>query len=156
MPRIVCLDTNVVIWGLLADGKAEDDIKRYKAQYLLSELEKEEARVLIPAIVLAEVTAKAEEESKLDLYNALTSSLEILPFCSGCALRYGEVRRKGMKRRSRQFPRKEVTVDSLIISQCIANGVNVLYTDDENLLKLASEFIQAQRLPTPPPQQLEL
>ena len=71
MPRIVCLDTNVVIWGLLADGKAEDDIKRYKAQYLL-------------------------------------------------------------------------------------NGVNVLYTEDDNLLKLASEFIQAQRLPTPPPQQLEL
>jgi hypothetical protein len=67
------------------------------------------------------------------------------------------VRNVGMKMKSREFPRKEISLDSLIVAVCKRHDVQTLYTDDGNLGRLAARFIRVEGLPaTIPPTPLSL
>ena len=156
MKRTVCLDTNIIIWGILGEGRSGDKNKKERAEYLLQHLEGEKARVVIPAIILAEVTAKMREEDKQELVNALIKHIEIIDFCTKSALEYASVRALGMKRKGKNFSRKEITVDSMIVACCKANRVNEIYTDDGNLKSIAKNFMAVPELPVPPSYQLPL
>jgi len=156
MQRTVCLDTNIVLWGILGEGKAQDGFKQDCAQYLIQMLENEKVRVVIPTLVLSEATARMEEDDKHEFIKRLCEQVEIIPYCTKSALEYSTIRRIGMKRKNKDFTRKEIIVDSMIVSCCKANGVHQLYTDDSNLKSLASQFMEAPDLPFPPPEQLTL
>ena len=106
MARIVCLDTNIVIWGILGQGKAEDELKREKAVNLLEMLQQQNDRVLIPTIVLAEVVAKVSPPDRAEVVSKLSSACEIVPLDAGSAMEFSTVRTVGMKKKSREFPRK--------------------------------------------------
>jgi predicted nucleic acid-binding protein len=156
MARIVCLDTNIAIWGILRQGKVEDELKREKAVYLLEVLQRQSDRVLLPAIVLAEVVAKTALADRREVVSLIASACEIVPFDAASASQFGEIRAVGMKKKSREFPRKEISLDSLIVAICRRHGVQTLYTDDDNLCKLAAHFMKVEGLPVIPPQQLPL
>jgi predicted nucleic acid-binding protein len=156
MAQTVCLDTNIVIWGILGEGKAEDELKREKAVHLLEMLQQRDDRVLLPAIVLAEVVAKVSPPDREEVVSKLSSACEIVPFDAGSALEFGTVRAVGMKKKSREFPRKEISLDSLIVAICRRQAVQVLYTDDGKLEKLAAHFMRVEGLPPVPPKPLSL
>lgn len=156
MAQIVCLDTNIVIWGILGEGKAEDELKRKKAVYLLEILQQQSDRVLLPAIVLAEVVAKVPPPNREEVVAKLSLACEIVPFDAGSALEFSTVRNVGMKKKSREFPRKEISLDSLIVAICRRQNVQVLYTDDDKLGKIAASFMRVEGLPQPPPTRLSL
>ena len=153
---IVCLDTSIVIWGILGQGKAEDERKREQAVYLLGMLQQQKDRVLLPAIVLAEVVAKMSPQNRREVVSRLSSACEIAPFDTASALKFGEVRAVGMQKRSREFPRKEISLDSLIVAICMRHDVQVLYTDDGKLGKIAAHFMRVEGLPRIPPTPLSL
>jgi predicted nucleic acid-binding protein len=107
MARTVCLDSNIVIWGILGQGKAGDESKRQKVAHLLDVLQQQKDRVLIPSIVLAEVAAKMPPPDRIRMISRLSSACEIVPFDAGSALEFGVVRSFGMKMKSREFPRRD-------------------------------------------------
>jgi predicted nucleic acid-binding protein len=156
MAQIVCLDTNIVIWGILGQGKAEDELKREKAVYLLEMLQQQNDRVLLPTIVLAEVVAKVSPPDRAEVVSKLSSACEIVPFDAGSAMEFSTVRTVGMKKKSREFPRKEISLDSLIVAICRRQDVQILYTNDDNLRKLAAHFMRVEELPNIPPKPLSL
>ena len=153
MAITVCLDTNIVIWGILREGKIEDGLKQKKAAHLLQILQQQNDRVLLPSIVLAETVAKMPAQNRPEVVSQLSSACEIVPFDAGAALEFSAVRSVGMKMRSREFPRKEITLDSLIVAICKWQGVQILYTDDSKLGRLAECFMQVRGLPDIPEEQ---
>ena len=153
MQRKVCLDTCIVIWAILDQGRAEDEAKRLKAAYLLSQLDEEKAKIFIPALVIAEITAKMAQEDRLELLNLLSlkARAEIMPFCTASALEYGTIRAIGKKMVNKKFSRKEMSFDSAIIATCKRHGVETIYTNDNNMRELAKAFMQVSDLPNIPP-----
>ena len=157
MGQIVCVDTtNIVIWAILQEGKAEDDVKRQQAVYLFQALVEGKDRILIPAIILAELTAKMDATDRQEVVKLISGACEVVPFDAGAALEYGTIRSVGMNKKGRQFPRKEISLDSLIVATCKKYKVQTLYTDDGNLTKIASPFMHVEGLPTIPPFRLSL
>ncbi|MDR1660557.1 MAG: type II toxin-antitoxin system VapC family toxin [Desulfovibrio sp.] len=152
MSKIVCLDTNIVIWGLLKQGKAADEMKREKAVYLLTSLQQNRDRVLISAIALAEVVAKIENaKDKQTIISKLSENCEIIPFDIGSAEEFGVVRSVGIQAKSKSFSRKEISLDSLIVASCKKYKVDTLYTDDNHLAGIARNFMKVEGLPGIPP-----
>ena len=153
---IVCLDTSIVIWGILGQGKVEDEPKREKAVYLLETLQQRKDRVLLPAIVLAEVVAKMSPQDRREVVSRLSSACELVPFDAASALEFSAVRAVGMGKHSREFPRREISLDSLIVAICKRHDVQTLYTDDNKLRKIAAHFMRVEGLPDIPPKPLSL
>lgn len=147
MGRIVCLDTNVVIWGILNEGRKNADVMRERARHLLASLEENKDHIVIPALVIAEVTMKMRADRE-KFIKAINSKVEILPLCGQSVMRLREVRDIGMEMESSYFTGKEITVDSLIIACCLKHKVDVLYTEDDKMKALASKFLQVSGLPT--------
>lgn len=157
MQRTVCLDTNILMWGLLQQGKAADEIKREKSRYLIEELSKDNnIRVVIPALILSELAVKMTESDRISFFSYMRLYFEVIDFNSSAALEYPTIRTVGMELKSKELSRKEVTVDSLIVATCRAHGVNTLYSDDQKMRQIAAPFMQVEGLPVPPPIALSL
>lgn len=149
---IVAIDSMILVWGVRGDGTSE---QTKRTQWLLRNLENDEAQVMVPSVVLAEYLTLVEPQHHREVIAALNESFFIPPFDVRCATvaagLFGEGKRQ--RRMKKAGARSCLRADSLIIATARVYGAEILYSNDRDCRNLADTVpgLTACDLPEAPP-----
>lgn len=133
-----------------------------KIEYLLETLEKAKVKILIPTPALSEVLALALDKSSEYLAQLGSSyNFEIASFderaAIEAAIQTADAKRRGDKKGGTGGSWAKVKFDRQIVAIAKVRGVDIIYSDDEDVSKFAKlvniRVIGVRDLPEPPPKQ---
>jgi len=148
--RIVAIDTMTLVWGIRKDGP-EDRI--IHAGYLFQELERDKAQIIVPSVVVLEyVTPIQSPSDRANVIGAISDRFRIEPFDIRDVDLAAELWQKGKPKlqMNAEGARPRLRIDTLIVATAKNHGATEFYSEDDDLFRLASEIMQAKRLPTIP------
>ncbi len=148
--ELVCLDTNICIWGIKQQSSEGQDDNIRKAKHLIALLSKENAEVAIPAIVVAELLDKVSSSESISFSARLEDLFLIPPFDRMAAEEYARLAAPG------NASKDATKVDRMIVATARAIRADAIYSEDPHIWAIANPVIEVRRLPVPPPEQLQL
>jgi predicted nucleic acid-binding protein len=141
----VALDTMTLIWGISSPGNKAGNPRQSdllemqcRARILIDQLEQDNATILIPAIVVAEVLCGVQKNDQ----GAFLAELTRRFFCPSFDLRASELAaqlwlyHRGLPKTDQQ-KRTVIKSDVLIIANAKVAGARTFYTNDTASKKLA-------------------
>ncbi|GAK50693.1 PilT protein domain protein [Candidatus Moduliflexus flocculans] len=153
--RLVCFDTQVIIWGVKQEATPGQESMIEKSKYLIQKCTEDGDRIIIPSIVVAELLMPMETR----LHQTFTSLMQrkfIIPtFDLKAASHFAKVwqQKKDIRKElmdNRVATRAELKADSMIIATAISNEVSCIYSQDVPLKSMATSFIEVKDVPEIP------
>ena len=150
----VALDNHVLIWGLRehASSGQEDMIPR--AKDLIAECTKKKTKMMIPAVVLAELLTAIDNKHHALVHNLIRSSFVVPPFDSASAVTFAKLWQDRQEtgvlellKEERSVSKQELKADCFIVATCIAHKAEAIYSHDETLKRFANEAIPVLEIP---------
>jgi len=145
--RVVAIDTMTLVWGVRKHG-AKENLEH--AALLFSQLERDEATIIVPSVVVAEYliavppdnreqTIAAMKRFQIEPFDVRDAALAAKLWCDG----------KTKRQMSREGARICLKADILIVATAKNCGAREFYTNDEDCLDMAQlAGMDAKRLPT--------
>lgn len=159
---IVCIDTQIIVWGLLNESRESQKSMIPRAKALFKTIQKNKDYAFIPAPVLAEILLFGPRNKARDAQSSISRYIPVLAFDSLCAYHYPLIWKEHKAAgtftalKAEGATRKALFVDCMIVACAVANNADVIYSEDIPLRKLAEGFIEVKRLPKAPPISLPL
>ena len=149
---VVCIDTQIIIWGLreYAEPSQTENIDR--AKHLLRKLHDRGDKILVPSIVVAEVMAGVLDKDK-NYYEKISKMIQKFrcpPFDNKAAMVYANIHHEKwnqVKNNKGNATRSELKADMMILAIAISNKCKTIYTEDIPLAKLSNGYITVSGLP---------
>ena len=138
LKRIVAIDTMTLIWGVRKQGNKD---KLQHARNLFQMLEREEAQVIVPSVVVAEfVTAFQSSEDRALAIAAISKRFLIEPFDVKDAALAAQLWHYGKTQREKKVAGSRICLraDSLIVATAKNHGAEIFYTEDQHCRDLAT------------------
>lgn len=148
--NLICFDTHIVIWAIKGEATPGQEGMIPKAKYLLQKCKDEKQKVLVPAIVLAELLSGTEQARHDEFYRIIQKRFIVPPFDAAAAVHYAKIWQE-KKPGGTQATREEIKADCMIVAIAVARGADCVYTCDNTLKKIAHGFIDTRDLPEVPP-----
>ena len=156
--KIVCLDTQILIWGVKGEATQGQEHMTAKAKAFIADLAKQKVKCIIPAIAVAECMFKASPEKREAILSVFRQCFHVAPFDLAAAEKYVSMYDNESFRNARQqsgASRETIRIDGMIVAIAVANKAECIYSDDEHVRPLAKGHIECRTLASVP-QQLEL
>ena len=158
---LVCLDTDVVIWGIKGEATPgqEDMVPRAKA--FLKNLDDKGTRVLIPAVVVAELLIKVQVGLHSDVLSFFQRRFIIGDFDLPASSHFARIWQTRMddqtipSLQSAGVFRTKLRADCMIVATAIAHGASCIYSHDRGVHRFAEGHILVAQIPELP-EQLDL
>lgn len=150
---LVCFDTNFLIWGVKQQATPGQERNIAKAVYLLELLDKQDKQILLPSIVLGEVLAALPPEQHAKFMDLVQQSFIVAPYDAAAAVHYARLWQR--RTRDTSHTRNETKADYMITAIAVANGCEIIYSNDVGLRKFAAEHIPVigiEEIDVPPEQ----
>lgn len=161
-----CLDNHILIWGIRGVAEVGQEVMIRRAKALISELEAQEADVLVPAVVVSEFLAGVPKSQHTELLKVLNRRFQLPPFDVRAAAvaaglwRDAAERNPHLRDQIREaFPetsRTKIKADIQILATALARNADILYTHDGALRMMAEGLMEVRGLPPAPPAQAEM
>jgi predicted nucleic acid-binding protein len=134
-----------------ATGQPVENCKE-RLEYLLTTLQEENAKIIIPTPALGEVLVKAQQAAP-ELLRDLTSSkhFRVAPFDAMAAVEYAAMHAARLGKATTN--RTKAKFDEQIVAIARVENATIIYSDDGDIAKLASPRMQVLgigSLPLPP------
>jgi len=153
MGSIVCIDTDVLIWGTKANTGSEQSEKCLNAKYFFESLHKDHKTVIVPMVVLAEFLVKIPQSEHSKIMGYFEKSFIIVPIDGLTASVYAQIYQKNKISTSElSKPRQAIKIDRLIVASAVAYKADILYSEDNDIPNFAKGFIPVQKIPNVPHQ----
>jgi len=163
---LVCLDTNVVIWGIRHQASPGQEINILRAKYLIDCLLKEKKQVMLPAVVVGEAAVRISPEERPRFFSVVSERFRVAPFDMLSAIKYSPLLLERFQEKQAENLikseengkswRRAIKADCMILATALAYGANRIYTEDGGLTNLAAPHIIVSGLPEVPPQPIPL
>jgi predicted nucleic acid-binding protein len=132
-------------WKQATPGQ-EENIE--KAKYLIDKCEKDEIKVMVPSVVVAELLCALDPK----LHNAFSELMHrrfIVPsFDTQAALYFANMwRNKKQLKAGGGISRSEMKADFMITATALARGASCIYSEDSGLKMFAQDYIDVKPLP---------
>lgn len=153
--RKVCVDTQLMIWGVKGESSANRIEMKKKAEHFIKSLIAENAKIVVPSVVLAEMMCNVPEDERVSVLNGFTKNFQIQPFDTRTALIYAETFYKkkivpgDASNESMNGNRKTIIADIMIVASAKASDAATLYSEDSDIQKLSAGIIGFSSLPEP-------
>lgn len=136
------------------------DTQKHKirhAQQLLEQLDKQESHTMISTIVVSELLRDVDLDVQIDLFDVLQKRFIIVPFCARAALECAMISKQHDMKHPKQdlnsfHSNTAIKADWMILATALANGVEILYTEDKalaNMAELVKDRIAVEPIPVP-------
>lgn len=113
-----------------------------RVSYLIAELQKAKAKIVIPAPALAEVLVYAGLAAPSWLRTLSTSRhIMVAPFDQLCAVEFAEMERFRRGARPADVSRAKAKFDQQIVAIARVAGAEVIFSDDAHIRRLAPEDV---------------
>lgn len=150
---VICLDTQILIWGLKQEASSGQENMIFKAKDLITSLEKNRHQVIIPSLVLAELLMPIEEKDYGDFLLKMNRKFMIVPFDTKAAFYFGTLWKKWRDKsedktnREEQPTRAKMKTDFMIVATAISRKAEYIYSMDSDIVKFAKGHIEVRDLP---------
>ena len=148
---LVCLDTNIVIWGILEQSHPSQTEMIGRAKLLIESLTKNKAKIMLPSPVVTELLINIPQENHAPIIDIISRRFIIESFDMQASLHY--VRLWHLKETQRQqarslnIPKNTIKFDIMILAIAVAKGASVIYSHDKDIHKLGDGIIPVENLP---------
>lgn len=159
MNKIVCIDSNICIWGIKSEG---DATKVANAGKFLSELEEKKIKMLLPMPVIIELLSHLRDDIQKNEILSLLDNRNIMvkPLDKIAALKCGELLFKTFTdeeiikfRKYHKVEKAKIKYDCMIAAIAIVNKCDCIYTDNiDDLERYSHGQIKINGLPVYPVQ----
>ncbi len=161
---IVAFDASVLVYIVTSDAKAPVDLAtgqvvsrcKERVDYLITKLQQDRAKIIVPTPSLAEVLVHAEQAGP-EFLRIIGSSrhFRIVAFDERAAVEFAarQAERKAAGVKSSAPTRAKAKFDDQIVSIAAVESATVIYSDDPDIKKLAGsrfDVIGIAALPLPP------
>lgn len=157
--ELLCIDTNVMIWGILQNGKTDDEKRMIeKASFFFESGFQANKTFAISVITFSELMVGIPPEDRDPYIDLISRNFVLIPFSENAALKAADIfREQRLKMKSAYHGvRGVLRQDIQILASAVAFGNVKLITEDVAFSKLAEQYIPVCGLPEPPPEQLLL
>lgn len=151
--QLVCLDTQILIWGIKNEATAGQEALIPKAQAFLKHLDKNQVQVLIPSIVIAEFLMRIPPEAHATIGNLIQRSFVVAPFDLQASAHFARLWQlhhavaEAPLAGADTFTRSALKADCMIVAAAIARGADCIYSYDKGLKKFANGQIEVLPIP---------
>ncbi|MEM1255974.1 MAG: PIN domain-containing protein [Cyanobacteria bacterium P01_H01_bin.21] len=151
--KVVCLDTQTIIWGIKKESSPGQEGMIAKAEHLIHELEKQQVKVIVPALVLAELMMPIHESRYGHFLSSMNRRFRIIPFDTSAAARFATLWKKWRDKhpndgkKKRQPTRAEMKTDFMIVATAISRKAECIYSEDTDIIKFAKGHLDVRSLP---------
>lgn len=158
MNKIVCFDTNILVWGIKQESTTGQEQNIKKAAHLISTCSENGSTVIIPSIVVAELLCGVVDSKRREQILRGMSGFRIVPFDTRAALLYAKVWTEDARKRAKplEVTRPETKADSMIVATAMAHGATIIYSHDIGMGVFAKGHIEVRELPDLPAKQEKL
>jgi predicted nucleic acid-binding protein len=158
---IICLDTQILIWGIRQVASDDQKSKIEIAKCLLSDIEKKRDTIIVPSIAYGELLVGVPNDTQQSFMQIFIKKYIIVPFDALAAYHYSQIYKKYLSEKEnsevKAHGRVNISADIKIMATAIACNAKIIYSDDIKFVKLDSlGFIPVMRMPLPAPQMLSL
>ena len=152
--NLVCLDTPYFSWGLLLKATPGREDRIQQATEFFSLLDSMDSTIVVPTPIVTELLMGADPTERHKILTELENKFRVAEFdllsakfaadiwntkkASGAI---DEITKSGASLRTK------IKIDTQILAIAMATNVTVLYTEDENLSKLADGFMVTRKMP---------
>ena len=152
MTRIICFDTNMMIWGVRGMASPGQEEMVVRAKRYLEFLEKSKHRVIIPAPVFAEYLVFYSDAEREQQGTEFERHFRVMPYdyhAAKVAARISHDRPR-LEAIQDEFgkSRQAISVDVQVIAIAAANKADVLIAHDGSMRKLAEGIVTAVDIPS--------
>lgn len=154
MTKVVCIDSNICIWGIKKEG---DQKKIPYATKFLSDLENNGTKILLPSPVIIELLSHLKNDEQKNKILALLDNHRIIvkPLDKLATLKCGELLYKTFTdteiiayTKKHKVDKSKIKFDALITAIAIVNKCNCIYTDNyDDFIRYSHGEINIQRMP---------
>lgn len=153
---VVCLDTNIIVFGALSRGRnpeGQNFIEMSRA--LLRDIEKKRHEVLLPTVSVGELLVPIPEQLHSGELEKLGQKWRVVDYDVMAAAQFARMRHAKLTNRALRELRggdpsatkNQQIADVMLAATAIVNGAETLYTTDERVVNLVSDFIEVRYLP---------
>ena len=157
--ELLCIDTNVMIWGILQNGKNDVEKRMIeKAACFFESGFQDNKTFAISVITFSELMMGIPPEERDPYIDLISRNFVLIPFSENAALKAADIfREQRLKVKSSYHGvRGILRPDIQILASAVVFGNVKLITEDVAFSKLAEQYIPVCGLPEPPPEQLPL
>lgn len=158
---ICCIDANIFIWGIKKQCAAGQEINIEKAAYLFELMDKKNDKIMIPAVVLAEILAPEPLEKHPIIMDAISKNIMLVDFDKRCASQYAflftnKIEELKKTAKDNNIDNQKMKLDHLIIASAIVGGAKCIYSEDKGIKTFGQKHIEVRKLPDLPTSQKDL
>lgn len=154
MNELVCLDTQIIIWGIKGEATTGQEEMINKAENFLKYLDENKVKVLIPAVVIGELLMPLPHTEHDQFIKVVEEHFMIVPFdtaAASCFARlWKEKKDKGVIEKIRSdtsHTRAEIKVDCQIVAIAVTRKVNCIYSYDPGVKAFGEGFVKVEEIP---------
>lgn len=149
----MCLDTQILIWGIQKQASAGQEELIERAAYLIQALEKQKAAILIPTPVVTEFLMGTPSEDHSNVLAVLNRRFQIAPFDAASAVLAAKLWQQWKKGPLSPEPwmkglgREKLKFDCQLVAIAIVHRADCLYSHDNGVPKIAQDLIPVLQVP---------
>jgi predicted nucleic acid-binding protein len=153
--KLICIDSQVFVWGIKKQySKGQKDMVS-KTAGLLEYLDEQKVEILLPAPVITEVLTPVPKD-EYPTFTAIinkrfrVASLDIIAAMKCAEMIYDKKQNDKAFKEAREagtYPRRKMKHDFLISAIAVANNAGYIYTNDSDIHKFCSAFIDVRHIP---------
>ena len=145
---IICLDTNIVVWGIQRHSSSDRQENIPKAEALMNQLEANRNHIIIPAPVFAELLMGCNPQDNPRVMEEISRRTKIVPFDVPASIEYGKIHiNKWGLREELGIQREKMKIDMMVLAVALAQKASCIYSEDDDIHKLGKEIIEVRRMP---------
>lgn len=157
--ELLCLDTNVLIWGIKGECSPGQEEMIDKAKVYIQWIDANGVKVIIPSVVVSELLVPVPGEAHGEIIEALSENFMMADFDMAAASKCALVWKANKDRKTidnmiaaKTASRQEIKFDCQIIGIAVSQKSTAIISHDGNLAKLAEGIIPVHEIPTIPTQ----
>lgn len=154
---LVCLDTQIMIWGIKEQATQGQTDMIPRAKRFLVDLDQKGTKVIIPAIIVGELLLRVPPELHLMVLNLFQKGFIVVPFDLQAAAHFARIWQANndaavIQELSQEdkLTNRQIKADCMIVATAVAKGVDCIYSHDKGLRKFAKGHIEVKEMPDIP------
>lgn len=153
MNEIVCIDTQILVWGVLKKPPLGEEHLVQLSSDFLRWIEEQKCRVILPTVIVAELLVTVPPEDQTEAMKRFRSDWRVVEFDLPAAQQFAVMRQSQLiKNRLTHLldpnnpgaTREALKADVMIIATAIAQRAQIIYSNDRHLRSLAEGYILAK------------
>ena len=146
--KLVCLDTNIVIWGIKKEATPGQEKNITRAVRLIENIHQRGDHVMIPSVAVSEALVLCDPQRRVEIASLISENFFVPPFDMAAATCGAEIQKMkkahdlGTNRHEQIGKNHYVTCDCMILATAVTRHATKLYTHDGPLLEFARAYLK--------------